>query len=583
VAGAAVATVAGSGLAGNVAAAEYDTITVSSGERRTINVGSNETLENVIIDISAADADARILAEGDGWTVRNVGFRGSSDVSNEGGYPNVFLASGNGVIENLYLGDGVAADGVRKGGIGVPKSHSGHIEIRNAYIARWTGNSIYAATPAESDGGGGSISVHNSYFRDNTISHIRIANDDSYLEDCVITNTNNVPQHPWGTSFSRGLWSLYGDTSQVVEIRNCDIDITNENSNGGGDAVVSVTSEPMSQFRLVDSDIKGNMTEMANITTENCGESPTTKVPSGVPTSAEAAASGTSGSSSDSTDGTTDDSTNDSTTTDLPNTLTLRGTGEPTNYVFSVDGDLQGNPDEGKLESWDNISGGSADGWVTDSSQIDSFEFSGSVTDFRFEQGKADVFLNGTKVSPDNLGQGSANVLTIRGTGEPTNYVFSVDGSLDPNPNEGGLESWDNISGSSADGWVTDTNHVDSFHFTGSVTDFRFEKGQADVYLNGTKVSVDSFGQTSDVLTLRGAGEPTNYVFSVDGDVEANPEKGSLESWDNISGSSVNGWITDSSHVDSFQITGSVTDFRFDTGQADVYLNGEQVDPSNLT
>ncbi len=559
-------TIAGTGTA----TSGYETITVDAGEQRKIRIGSDESLENTLIDISADGADAQIVATGSDWTVRNVGILGGSDISSsDGGYPNLIYASGNGLIENVYLGDGVAHDGVRKGGIGVPKSHAGQIDIRNCYIARWTGNAVYAATAAESGGGGGCVQIRDTYFRDNTISHVRIAHDDSLLENCVITNTNNVPRHPWGTTFSRGLWSLYGDRSQVVTIRNCDIDITDQNSNGGGEAVVSVTSEPMSQFRLVDSRVHGSLNSSNNILTENLGDDPDVSVPDTVPTSAEEAASGRS------------EQAVSGSSPDLPNTLTIRGLGEATNYEFSVSGELAEDPDHDGLESWDSISENSAKGWVTDPEHVDSFRFSGEITDFTFHRGESEIMLNGEEVRADDFGD-LPNALTIRGLGEATNYEFSVSGELAEDPDHGGLESWDSISENSAKGWVTDPEHVDSFRFSGEITDFTFHRGEAEVYRNGEDVTDKLTDDSSRTLTVRGLGEASNYEFSVSGTLVEDPDGDGLEPWDSISAGAANGWVTNSKHRDSFLFTGEVTNFTLHRGNVELLIDGEQVDPSDL-
>ena len=81
---AAVTMAAGVGMAGAAtAASEYETITVGAGERRTFDVGSGETFENKLIDITADNADVRVVAQGTDWTLRNIGVRGSADVGND--------------------------------------------------------------------------------------------------------------------------------------------------------------------------------------------------------------------------------------------------------------------------------------------------------------------------------------------------------------------------------------------------------------------------------------------------------------------------------------------------------------------
>ena len=123
--------------ASKAAAAEYRTVTVPAGESRQFAVGDGETLENLLIDVSADGADAQIVADGAGWTIRNVGFRGTTDRGWNTGFPGLVKCSGHGVIEHCYMGDGVVS-GIEKGAIGPPSGHSGHIEIRNCHVAGWT-------------------------------------------------------------------------------------------------------------------------------------------------------------------------------------------------------------------------------------------------------------------------------------------------------------------------------------------------------------------------------------------------------------------------------------------------------------
>lgn len=204
--------------------------------------------------------------------------------------------------------------------------------------------------------------------------------------------------------------------------------------------------------------------------------------------------------SSDSTDsdsGTDESDDTDDGATDLSNTLTIQGTGESANYEFTVSGDLAENADGGSLEDWDTIDGSSANGWVTTTEHVDSYQFSGDLTDFDFLEGSASVTLNGEPYDVDGGSDGSSDeptehTLTIRGTGTAANYEFAVSGDLAENADGGSLEDWDTISGSTANGWVTTSEHVDSFLFTGEVTDFTFHEGSADVSVDGSSVDPSS-------------------------------------------------------------------------------------------
>lgn len=275
----------------------------------------------------------------------------------------------------------------------------------------------------------------------------------------------------------------------------------------------------------------------------------------------------------------------------LPNVLTIRGAGEPANYEFSVSEWLASNPELGELElDNDEIDGTTASGWVTDPEHVDSFRFAGELIDFRFHEGEARVFVNDEEVEdpgPDGDAPDLPRELRIRGDGETANYLFTVDGDLEANPSEGGLEEHDEINCSTATGFVTDPEHVDSFRFDGEMVQFSFREGEATVELDGEEVDdPESLGdgvRLPNVLTVQGTGESTNYEFSVSGDLASNPDAGGLERWDELGCGTGNGWVTDPEHRDSYQFSGSVTDFRFHEGEARVFLNGEEVgDPESL-
>lgn len=92
--------------------------------------------------------------------------------------------------------------------------------------------------------------------------------------------------------------------------------------------------------------------------------------------------------------------------------------------------------------------------------------------------------------------------------------------------------------------------------------------------------------QESALLTIDGTGEKSDYAFAVDGDVEqttalehangeatVNPEDAARDG---------NAWGYVRGGADSYEIHGELTAFEL-AGDADVYLNGELVDPESLS
>lgn len=291
---------------------DYRTVTVGSGQTKHFTVGSNDVFENVLINVEASGAESAISANGNNWAVRNVGIKGPI---HDKGDTSVMSAKGNGVIDHVYFGDGASLHGTRRVGVISNSSHAGHIYINNIYLQGISSNGMYFAgsarirPPGKTDGKGGNHTIKNSYFKNNNVAHLRIAADGSLVENCVFHNTNQVPalgNSAGGLSDvvnSRGFYTGYGDPSQVVEVRNCDIDITHENTCTEEDynhCAASVaysgthnTYGHCSTIRITDSQVKGK-TSGEHVETQNNGSNPSHNPPEGVPVNAEEAASGTS-------------------------------------------------------------------------------------------------------------------------------------------------------------------------------------------------------------------------------------------------------------------------------------------------
>ncbi|WP_435156815.1 hypothetical protein [Haladaptatus sp. DFWS20] len=273
---------------GSVTAAKgYETIKIPEGGRKLFQIGSGETLENLLIDCTAPNADARIVASGSDWTIRNIGFKGQLDHSGSEGYPNHIAASGNGRIENVFVGNGVVGP-TRKGGIGVSASHSGHIDIVRTHIAGWSDNGVYAAGMARPESGGhGTLTFDRCYCHDNNISSLRIASGGTKVKNTVIHNSKSTPKvSTCDCVNARGVYDGYGTTEDVIEFENVHIDCTDENTDGGASALVAAKTT----YHVRDSQIKGRLD--GNIETTNVGNDPKKTPPKGVPMTAEQAAQG---------------------------------------------------------------------------------------------------------------------------------------------------------------------------------------------------------------------------------------------------------------------------------------------------
>ena len=162
-------------------------------------------------------------------------------------------------------------------------------------------------------------------------------------------------------------------------------------------------------------------------------------------------------------------------------------------------------------------------------------------------------------------------------------YAFWVDGTLDVGDTAEGTQEWNG-----ALDWVGPKTGVDEYYYRGKISRFLFE-GDANVYLDGRRVDPDTVGteqysRPPDDLpehTLRVAKEDAAdglgvYAFQVEGRLA--PGK-SAEATHEVN--STLDWVGPKTGVDVYRFTGDVTSFLFE-GDANVYLDGEKVDPNDL-
>ncbi|WP_247731050.1 hypothetical protein [Halovivax limisalsi] len=276
--GAALSSVGLLNAAGGAAAADGDveTITVGAGETFTKNVGSGETWENVLLDISADGATYEIQADGADWTIRNIGVTGHF----EGGHTEPFRArvtdpEGTGTIENVSLD--VTVGDPKATGIYVYWDHAGHLDIDRLNVQNWTDNGVYASGPGNSDahsipGAGGTVAIRNSYAKNNGRANFRLGTDGSKLENCCAAGGPD-----------RGLWQFY-EEGEVVDSdlggHSSDIalgDAVWEKSNHAAVACTDTCWETATAHGGADT---------ANID-ESAGDDPVDRVPEGCPKSAD--------------------------------------------------------------------------------------------------------------------------------------------------------------------------------------------------------------------------------------------------------------------------------------------------------
>ena len=185
--------------------------------------------------------------------------------------------------------------------------------------------------------------------------------------------------------------------------------------------------------------------------------------------------------------------------------------------------------------------------------------------------------------------------------GEVT-YQFSVSGDLKPGEK---AENGEVHNSASAEGTMGPTSGTDDFYFTGEITGFELQ-GDAVVYLDGDQVDPSKLAAGTDGSGETGQGENgtdgdssspegenylrvtkdaqgvsdgrVQYQFQVSDSLRSGAK---AESGEVTDATSAKGSMGPTSGTDDFYFTGEITGFELQ-GDAVVYLNGEQIDPSTI-
>ena len=582
--GAAAASLVTAGASGTAAAAEYEVIEVPAGANEDIAVRSGETFENKLIDVSAHDAELEINARGDGWTIRNVGFLGptTNSLERRSRGSKVLNLAGDGLVENVYLGDGVDPDPdgsernmSRDGGIYLHgDDHTGHIEVRRSNVSLWADNGCYCSGPGAQRGpdDGGTVQFTDCYMENNNVSGIRLGTNGSGARNCTIVIDDEsampgVPRKPEPqipVKHGRGFWIREGTSAEGVLIEDCDVSCTLD------DTHEAVKINDGSACTIRNSRFEGEIDVNGRLRRENLSGDPDLSPPDGVPMSPEDAASADSNGGGGSDDGGDDDGGSD-----LPNRLRIQATGSLTNYEFTVSGDLEAGP-EFDTDGTDVISGSTGRGRVNTTGS-DDFYFGGEIT--RFERdGELEVYVDGEQADPNGFGSSEpARSLSIVSEGPRVEYEFAVSGALEKTTaRNGSINDNDEIDGSSASGLVY--GGTDSYAFDGELTDLVVDDpAGVTVFLDGEEIEPDSPGLDRTV-SIVGTGSRVGYDFTVSGELEKSTARGgSINSGDEVSGSSASGYVLGG--TDSYGFDGEISDFAIDDADAaTVYVDGKEVD-----
>lgn len=429
----------------------YEEIVLSEGETWERTLGSGDTVEGYLIDVSAPGADFHIGAEGSGWEIRNIGLRGKLDVSaDEGGssFNTAVDMTGDGLVENVYFGDGVV-NGIGRGAFGTHYTHSGEITMRNVHVAEWSGNACYFAgtgrVQGDAPGGGGIHHIEESYFRDCNIAHLRMSAGGSTITNSVFENTDesNIPSQPGDSTIARGIYTGYGSEDQVIEIDGCEFDTLPWDAMASDD---HYAYGDLTTLRATNTNIAGGDSALSGVYVDwvSGGTNPDTTPPSGVPRSPKEAAQG--GQISCSADGDCPAGQKCEGGTcvpidpgDLPHGLKVQGNGTTTHYRICFTGDVVEDPNAGPFEQHDAIDGQCVDGWVTNTGNVDGVAFDGTIESAEWIEGEADLFINGQQMSLQEALEWDPDAGCSANADCPDGQVCQNGECVTPEPEQSGL------------------------------------------------------------------------------------------------------------------------------------------------
>ncbi|MDQ2052602.1 hypothetical protein RBH26_19260 [Natronolimnohabitans sp. A-GB9] len=602
---------------------DYDEVVVDAHDSVTYRVGSGETLENLLIDISAPHAKFYIRATGSDWTVRNVGIKGTwDDDTKEEPFIVSVNSGGTGRVENFYWADGTApfdeqtTYGGAATGCYVSNSHAGTLIMENLNLQGFSDNAVYGSSPGDlpshssGRGGQGEVIIRDSYAADCAPAGFRLGSDGSYLENCVVTDC------------TRNYWGFYHDT----EVIDCDLsastqfgDIVVSDGHWQHDATVTATN---TYFESTGSHSSG-----AQIIGESADRTPRTEPDEveGVPlTPEEAAAGSSSGGGSPPSDGNDGSDDKDEADDDIDaDEHLLAFVTEPdaryAEYEFTADGPVEMTVAPYESPSGNEISSNSSNVTVEKADDVwhteglsgggfgDAFLVDGPITEIDIEQ--PDVMwveLDGEEMTVEEIIEETSeggeddddddveeNLLAF--VTEPdaryAEYEFTADGPVEmtvapyesPSGNEISSNS-SNVTVEKADDvWHTEGlsggGFGDAFLVDGPIKEIDID--QPDVMwaeLNGEEMTVeeiiektaedaDDEDETGDgpsnaiVIDATGTDDSAAYSFEVSGEVEKSTHRdSSIEDSDIIDGNKVEGSVDDSR--DAYWFSGDIVDFH---------------------
>lgn len=216
--------------------ADFDTITVSSGELLEVSVNDDEILSNIVYDITASGAGVHIDAFGTGWEISDIGVKGLQEKD----VPIITAGAsdgGAGLIEHVYLGDGIDPSFSDSGGLASPAAnvhsdpqgafHEGHITFRKVFAKQFGHGGIRVNdTTIQDTDRSGEVLIERCYSRSSNMAQFLLGQEghvvkDSLAEMIVSETQGNIGLQATGVSALD--WQEGSSAGNTAEAKNCDV------------------------------------------------------------------------------------------------------------------------------------------------------------------------------------------------------------------------------------------------------------------------------------------------------------------------------------------------------------------------
>jgi hypothetical protein len=510
--------------------------------------GDNWTFEGFELDFSSAESFGVNVLSGSGWTFGDVVFRGTQgDTGNNTLLSPRVPAGSSALMHDVYAHEGAAEPGESSGSklMWSGSEMAGSLTVRRLWAEHWAENTNYMSDAP------GSLTFEDCFFRNTNVAGVRGA-EDVVVRGSTFVKDGPIPVQPslngpgTGGAVMRGIWANMDRSSGgTFHIEDNDFYYTAETSagpmirlDGPGDAVEVTNNRFHSSFdwpaMRVDGDsfsLSGSGNVMSGGATVYTAEDMFSQ------TDGEAADPSPSMPSPPEYGTTPGDSQSDtgSDTTDWKS-LVLEGDGDSSTgatFTFTVSGELKHlTPDDDYLQDSHGVDGSTAteDVW----SGKEKYEFTGKITDFQVD-GPLTVTLEGEQVSVDNI--------TATPTSTPTETATPTE-TQTATPTE------------TATSTPTETE-------TATATPTETETATATPTETATATPDDSLPNT---IAIEGSGTTTTYSFSVTGELAKDESIGTVNSNDEVNGSTADGTVSDgtdgyqfSGHLEGLHLDGSAT------------------------